>query len=99
MTRQHFVQINADAPIVLICISWKKMAPRDGFEPSANRLTVDCSTTELPGNRSDLHHNERGYSNVIRTRQAIKRQIVPLLSDHPEHVLDQTAWSVSDCGR
>ncbi len=25
------------------------MAPRDGFEPSANRLTAGCSTAELPG--------------------------------------------------
>ncbi len=28
----------------------KNMAPRVGFEPTTNRLTVDCSTTELPGN-------------------------------------------------
>lgn len=26
------------------------MAPRAGFEPATDRLTVDCSTTELPGN-------------------------------------------------
>ena len=26
-----------------------KMAPRDGFEPPARRLTVVCSTAELPG--------------------------------------------------
>ena len=26
------------------------MAPRVGFEPTTNRLTVDCSTTELPRN-------------------------------------------------
>jgi hypothetical protein len=26
------------------------LAPRVGFEPTTNRLTVDCSTTELPGN-------------------------------------------------
>ena len=24
------------------------MAPRAGFEPATDRLTVDCSTTELP---------------------------------------------------
>ena len=28
------------------------MAPRVGFEPTANRLTADCSTTELPRNRA-----------------------------------------------
>ena len=27
-----------------------KVAPRDGFEPPARRLTVVCSTAELPGN-------------------------------------------------
>src|SRR3546814_10290281 len=26
------------------------MAPRAGFEPATNRLTVDCSTAELPRN-------------------------------------------------
>ena len=26
-----------------------RMAPRDGFEPSTQRLTAACSTTELPG--------------------------------------------------
>ena len=26
------------------------LAPRAGFEPATDRLTVDCSTTELPGN-------------------------------------------------
>jgi hypothetical protein len=25
------------------------LAPRAGFEPATDRLTVDCSTTELPG--------------------------------------------------
>ena len=30
-----------------------KMAPRAGFEPATDRLTADCSTTELP--RNSLH--------------------------------------------
>jgi hypothetical protein len=29
------------------------MAPRVGFEPTTNRLTADCSTTELPRNTLD----------------------------------------------
>ena len=33
------------------------MAPRDGFEPPARRLTVVCSTAELPGNISTTSHN------------------------------------------
>ena len=28
----------------------KRLAPRAGFEPATIRLTVECSTTELPGN-------------------------------------------------
>ena len=31
------------------------MAPRDGFEPPARRLTVVCSTAELPGNMSTAY--------------------------------------------
>jgi hypothetical protein len=29
----------------------EELAPRDGFEPPAKRLTVACSTAELPGNK------------------------------------------------
>jgi hypothetical protein len=32
--------------------SWFHLAPRDGFEPSTQRLTAACSTTELPGIRA-----------------------------------------------
>ena len=40
-----------------------QLAPRDGFEPSTQRLTAACSTTELPG---------------IRARSEKKRDMVPL---------------------
>ena len=30
-----------------------QMAPRAGFEPATIRLTVECSTAELPRNRRD----------------------------------------------
>jgi hypothetical protein len=42
-------------------LTW--LAPRDGFEPSTQRLTAACSTTELPG---------------IRARPRKKRGMVPL---------------------
>jgi hypothetical protein len=32
----------------------RRLAPRDGFEPSTQRLTAACSTTELPGIRAHL---------------------------------------------
>ena len=30
------------------CRIARKVAPREGFEPPTDRLTADCSTTELP---------------------------------------------------
>ena len=33
------------------------MAPRDGFEPPARRLTVVCSTAELPGKITYAYFN------------------------------------------
>ena len=36
------------------CVTFKMlegMAPQDGFEPPAKRLTVACSTAELLGNK------------------------------------------------
>ena len=44
----------------------EKMAPRDGFEPPAKRLTVACSTAELPGNNLEKRMfslSEKLYSN------------------------------------
>ena len=33
------------------CVT-RELAPRGGFEPPTFRLTAECSTIELPGNRS-----------------------------------------------
>ena len=35
------------------------LAPRDGFEPSTQRLTAACSTTELPGIRAGPEEGAR----------------------------------------
>ena len=35
----------------------QELAPRDGFEPPAKRLTAACSTAELPGIRVALYSN------------------------------------------
>ena len=44
-----------------------RMAPRVGFEPTTNRLTVDCSTTELPRNiRAVRRPSRRGLYQVRR---------------------------------
>ena len=46
------------------------LAPRAGFEPATDRLTVDCSTTELPGNGPQRTANEEAYN---ATRSDLKR--------------------------
>ena len=49
------------------------MAPRDGFEPPAKRLTVACSTAELPGNNLEnlmFSLSEKLYSNSFLSGQA-----------------------------
>jgi hypothetical protein len=33
--------------VIFGALSWEKMAPAVGFEPTTNRLTADRSTTEL----------------------------------------------------
>src|SRR5699024_1229681 len=33
------------------------MAPQAGFEPATDRLTADCSTTELPWNKVSLYYD------------------------------------------
>ena len=42
------------------------MAPRVGFEPTTNRLTAGCSTTELPRNTFAHGRSERGLYQVRR---------------------------------
>lgn len=47
------------------------MAPRAGFEPATCRLTVECSTAELPGNVHRLARCERGNTNAFPICQAV----------------------------
>src|ERR1700678_1098035 len=41
-----------------------KLAPRDGFEPPTNGLTVRRSTTELPGNSEEARIVEKAAPQV-----------------------------------
>ena len=41
----------------------KEMAPGEGFEPPARRLTAACSTTELPGIRAAVNVAARVITN------------------------------------
>ncbi|CUX23105.1 conserved hypothetical protein [Agrobacterium tomkonis CFBP 6623] len=49
----------------------REMAPRAGFEPATCRLTVECSTAELPGNVRCLARCERGNTNAFPICQAV----------------------------
>ena len=42
------------------------LAPRAGFEPATIRLTVECSTTELPRNRRTIVRERAAYNKAFR---------------------------------
>ena len=46
------------------------MAPREGFEPPTDRLTADCSTTELPRNCSFKIHKNNNIEFNLHTNTA-----------------------------
>ena len=46
------------------------MAPRVGFEPTTDRLTVDCSTTELPRNISHRGRPKRQRERFLSSSYA-----------------------------
>jgi hypothetical protein len=47
------------------------MAPRDGFEPPTNGLTVRRSTTELPGNSEEARIVGKGALQVKDVKPAL----------------------------
>ena len=57
-------------------------APRVGFEPTANRLTVDCSTAELPWNVL-LTNVNRGNFNKIE----VFCKIISVVQSEDEKIL------------
>ena len=44
----------------------KRLAPRAGFEPATIRLTVECSTAELPRNRRNKCSRAGAYNKAFR---------------------------------
>src|ERR1700709_1833348 len=48
------------------------LAPRAGFEPATIRLTVECSTAELPRNRAKPKGFVRGFANGLRITNALR---------------------------
>ena len=65
----------------------KEVAPRDGFEPPAKRLTVACSTAELPGNKpcETVIHNKSRYASLFCYKSVLAAGLfdlsVPMLAD------------------
>jgi hypothetical protein len=51
--RFELAATNSLALLVRLELFFVKLAPRDGFEPPTNGLTVRRSTTELPGNSEE----------------------------------------------
>src|SRR5437879_12192178 len=43
-----------------------RLAPRAGFEPATIRLTVECSTAELPRNRRTIVRERGAYNKAFR---------------------------------
>src|SRR3954466_4772743 len=55
----------------------KALAPRAGFEPATIRLTVECSTAELPRNR---RNRVRARQRITKPSRLAKDQICTPLS-------------------
>ena len=60
--------------LIIQCVTFKVMvgmAPQDGFEPPAKRLTVACSTAELPGKslcsviQHKIHHATPFFASAV----------------------------------
>ena len=58
------------------------MAPGVGFEPTTDRLTVDCSTAELPRNSACRLAVRAGYNDPL---PAVKVFFASPTSVHPVH--------------
>jgi hypothetical protein len=56
--------------IAIVSSILKKLAPRAGFEPATCRLTVECSTAELPGNTA-WSRREWANTNAFSICQAV----------------------------
>src|SRR3954451_1517652 len=49
------------------------LAPGAGFEPATIRLTVECSTAELSGNRRTVFAGRAAYNTVFAGRAAYNK--------------------------
>ena len=53
---------------------WAEVAPGVGFEPTTDRLTVDCSTAELPRNNAYRLAVRAGYNDPLPSVKAFFAQ-------------------------
>ena len=73
------------------------MAPRAGLEPATDRLTADCSTTELPRNTNGLLIKKRKkkqvkYGGSERNRTAVQGFAGPYITTLPP---SQIFWTIN----
>src|SRR5689334_19527746 len=52
----------------------RQLAPRAGFEPATIRLTVECSTAELPRNRRTKVRERAAYNKAFRACKGPNRK-------------------------
>jgi hypothetical protein len=67
------VQTRRFGEVGQICRKWLVLlAPRAGFEPATIRLTVECSTAELPRNKANPKGCVEGVANGLRITKAFR---------------------------
>src|ERR1051326_7053235 len=69
------------------------LAPRDGFEPSTQRLTAACSTTELPGIRAGPEGGARHQTRWRPEAESNRCTRICSLGEHPFRELPETTIS------
>ena len=74
------------------------MAPRAGLEPATDRLTADCSTTELPRNTNLLiikknRKNKINFGGSERNRTAVQGFAGPYITTLPPSLI---WWTIND---
>src|SRR5882724_12291514 len=74
-----------------------RMAPRAGFEPATIRLTVECSTAELPRNRRNPAGSQRAaYNKAPEPCKAGNRSLARNLNSRCKLPVRQGLVAVSD---
>src|SRR5690606_29061588 len=63
-----------------------RVAPRVGFEPTTSRLTVGCSTTELPRNTSSREGGRYSSASQPHATGNIRLAVIPIDDPHDARI-------------